>query len=225
MPRLRRRICAPHHRRKAAHVCWRWHECAHVPEFCSSVRCIGLSDVGLQSLLAWLLRHGRHVRRMELDLAVDSDRSNVMSCCFGTCAATGQLEELKICTSSGSELLISAWAHVLTRLRRLDVVGQNEYDKNPVILQLDADISLPAALRQLYLEAGDYGDVRLLPGARLPPALEELSMVHCTSDALPAQARLRGEGKCCWWAGRCLVGGSCTLPALCLLPVWPPASI
>ena len=137
----------------------------------------------------------------------------------------GSWRSSRYAPARAASLLISAWAHVLTRLRRLDVVGQNEYDKNPVILQLDADISLPAALRQLYLEAGDYGDVRLLLGARLPPALEELSMVHCTSDALPAQACLRGEGKCCWWAGRCLGGASCTLPALCLLPVWPPASI
>ena len=71
-----------------------------------SIESIQPSVAQLQSLTAWLLRHGRHVRSLRLhDLYVEgpddlSSASALLNSARTACAAAGALQELQI---SGSQ--------------------------------------------------------------------------------------------------------------------------
>ena len=165
----------------------------------------------LHSLLAWLLRHGRHVQHLELRVYDDSAAAEqLLFGCLVACAAARRLEELAVVLHTAEPLAVGAWAPALARLRRLELRGE--------ALHLTASLASLTALRKLCL-AASAGALTLAAGARLPPAVEELRLELASSAALPGQARWSTLLACLLgasWAASCF-----RWPASCPVPPHP----
>lgn len=150
----------------------------------------------LHPLLLWMIRHGRHVRRVLLYLRGDSSLCEfdpALSGCLTACAASRQLESLDVLSEmSDHSLHVSAWAQLLTRLQRLVM---SSVDGS---LEVAASLHLLTALRKLKLVGTGDSGVFLQQHVRMPQQLEELEIGDRASGELPEQAsRDRWEGR---WA-------------------------
>ncbi|KAI7836518.1 hypothetical protein COHA_009619 [Chlorella ohadii] len=173
-------------RHRAALVSRRWLAAAHAPAVLRSVSCCGPSLVQLQSLAAWLLRHGRHVRCLEL--ACDPAEDVFAAChwelgaCLGVLAAAGSMQQLKLAVRVDSvdisELHITSWCTALRQLRELElrsIIGR---------LLISSSLAGLSAVTWLWL-AGD--PIELGPAVQLPPNVEELRLGNIGNEEPPHQ--------------------------------------
>lgn len=183
--------CHAVRRHAAALVSRRWHRCAHAPELCRSVS-LDLHRLrptarpaALDSLAAWLLRHGQHVRKVELEhheANADAAENGLMvqlGCCLMACAA-GTVEAFLLWSS---QLLVASWAPSLRSVRKLRLDC------------LDGELVISSSLHGLTqltnLSLGG-SHVRFSNAARLPTSVERLWPSDYFSSTLPSQV-----GDCC----------------------------
>ena len=174
-------------RHRAALVSHRWHDCAHAPELCRQVRMDSLWRISrfgpwshsVASLTAWLMRHGRHVRHMQLGgfhAKIESQEEQAqLACCLMACAG-GQLETLRAAIDG---LVVAAWAPAAVRSLR-------ELQLGFAASELQISNSLHS-LTQLTLLVLAGRPVRFAAGARLPASLRRLRLLDGSSSSLPAQ--------------------------------------
>lgn len=113
-------------RRTAALVSRRWHSCVHTPELCHEVVLFRSQPAALESLAAWLLRHGQHVRSLWLSTlmaAAEDEIGAQLTCCLMACVA-GAVELLDIQCST-QRLMVAAWAPCLRSVRQLQLHSLN----------------------------------------------------------------------------------------------------
>lgn len=151
------------------------------PELLRSVdvgRLIGVSAV--QSLTAWLARHGKHVRELSFDCydpyfghrlwdvhEEEAVTEAAVAACMTAAGTAGQLADL-----AASGIRSTDWLSALRSLRQLCLSS----DSISVPLRISPAISSLTALTSLSL----YGDpIAFEAGAQLPASIEEL----CLSDS------------------------------------------
>lgn len=145
----------------------------------------------LQSLLLWLLRHGKHVRSLKMCRPGDSrEAEHLLGGCLSICAASGQLESLTVSTCGDAPLLLGAWALAMPRLRRLDFASYN------MDLALVTSLHQMTALRKLRLFGREGIDVS--PGVRLPAGLEQLEISGWAAELLTPEKARRGRRSVLW---------------------------
>lgn len=172
-------------RQRAALVCKHFAAASCSPELLRDVDAGEVKGVAaVQSLAAWLLRHGGHVRQVQLS-ATPRDRGNsaelsaveaALDSCLEAAAAAGQLVRL----AAGSMVTSTGWLGGLPSLRELDLVSYAW--SSP--LCLTAAISVLTALGSLRLD----GHVMVEGGLRLPPSITQLSLSDRRSPRMPEQA-------------------------------------
>lgn len=138
---------------------------------------------GLRSLSVWLLRHGRHVRRLALRFSGDDvEEQQLLAACLAACAAGGQLERLQL-VADGLKLplVFSAWAPVLRHLTQLELICDSG-------VEVTCSLHPLTALRKLKLVNG-IRSLQLGPGVRLPAQLEQLTLQDRRAAAMPEQVR------------------------------------
>ena len=174
-------LCCRRHR--AALVSRRWHAAAHAPGLLQSpIWCY--SSTHLPSLTAWLLRHGRHVRSLNIDCYPPRDQLTMVAWelagCLTACAATAarSLQRLSLRLADGGTLCVASWCAVLRQLRSL------ELEASSYTLQISSSLAGLTAVTQLRLQGRT---VSLGAGVQLPPAVERLELRDEASTALPLQ--------------------------------------
>lgn len=158
------------------------------------------SLVVVRSLTAWLVRLGRHVRKLKIsfpafedwDWHESEDAPPAVAACLGAAGAVGVLEELSVWSVPGSE-----WLAAMPSLRRLVLMARGlgqELVVSPAIgmltnlesLELGGrpifwveGCTLPASITRLHLqdsEAYDFPDQVGACLAQLPPAAGRRSL-------------------------------------------------
>ncbi len=134
----------------------------------------------LRSLAAWLVRHGRHVRRLSLACYAEehlpADCAAALASCLVAAGAAGKLEQMKVSGRVGS----TEWVAALPSLQHLsvrDTAGEQ--------LRVSPALSGLTALRSLAL--GGY-PVSLAARARLPAGITWLDLLGDGSTEMPPQA-------------------------------------
>ena len=178
-------------RHLAALASRRWHDCAHAPELCRQVRMDSLwrtSRFGpwshsVASLTAWLMRHGRHVRHMQLGgfhSKVESQEEQAqLACCLMACAG-GQLQTLR---AGIDGLVVAAWAPAAMRSLR-------ELQLGFAASELQISTSLHSLTQLTLLELAGT-PVRFAAGARLPASVRRLQLMDSCSTELPPKVQCR----------------------------------
>ena len=181
---LFRRCC----RHRAALASRRWHAAAHAP---GSLRVVRLSSFDnsvarLQSLAAWLQRHGQHVQEVRLDVNPPNQAAQPctweLAGCLTACAAAaaGSLQQLSLqMYARGSTLCVTSWCAALRQLRSLDLVAGYAGQ-----LHIASSLAGLTVLTQLSLSGQA---VSVDAAAQLPPAVERFKLRDAASTALPSQ--------------------------------------
>lgn len=148
------------------------------------------SSSALESLAAWLARHGQHVRSLRYRCGPAHERFaqglvSGTATCLTAAGAAGQLQDL--CVYAALDELHTGWLCTMRSLTRLQL-SATPLSISPAIRGL-------TALQSLTL----VGEVDFKAGARLPTAITRLS-VECdeSGEDLPAQACRPG----CWQCAR-----------------------
>ena len=127
----------------------------------------------LRSLMAWLLRHGAHVRQLQFYAApaMEVERSSAAATfmgCLVAAGAAGSLEELK----TGGDMPSTEWLAAMRSLRRLLIVGSYAGGRP---LPISPGISGLTALESLKLDSA-VQPISFDAGARLPASITRLSL-------------------------------------------------
>ena len=132
----------------------------------------------LESLRAWLLRHGRHVRRVELvgTCVLDDAAQAHLACCLHACACSGQLEALRVWLAP---LQVGSWAPAMRHSLRHLQLGSARHE-----LLINSSLASLSQLTALQLRGKP---VSFAAGARLLLSLERLYFADRSSPALPDQ--------------------------------------
>lgn len=187
LPLGRRPAC----RCRAAAVSKRWSRCSTSPQLlqCLDVRFAAAGSPQaaelptLRSWAAFMLRHGRHVRRLTLRVyrADSAEAQLLLNTGLTACAAAEAqvLEDLSLAFwCSGGALLASEWAAALTGLQRLKLIAADE-------LRVTANL---AGLCQLHTLRLLSARVILEPQVQLPTSLQAVRLGDSCSGELPRQA-------------------------------------
>lgn len=189
-------------RHRAALVSRRWHAAAHVPETLRRVSASYFPSLThLQSLSAWLRRHGRHVRCFELSCFPPSSEAQPcaweLAACLGLLSREAPLRKLSLrFGGTGTGLVVTSWCVALRQLRSLDL-----QTSQPNSLRICSSLAGLAALTRLALMGAA---VLVDAAAELPPNVEWLKLSDSSSAALPHRVRgAAGEGRAMhtmvWW--------------------------
>ena len=112
-----------HCRLEAALACRRFAAAACDPELLREVDAGQLEGLwALRSLAAWLVRHGRHVRRLSLACYAEhllADCAAALASCLVAADAAGKLEQVKVSGRVGS----TEWVAALRSLQHLQRAG------------------------------------------------------------------------------------------------------
>ena len=140
-------------------------------------RVVGLP--ALQSLAAWLSRHGRHARMLEFDgwagdgAAADS----AVATCLAAVGAAGQLTKLQAVSSGATD-----WLAAMRSVRHLKLLSYTG-------VHVSATIAGVSTLQSLTLGGNS---VRSPDGVRLPTSITRLFVEDGRSGRMPPQARRGG---------------------------------
>ena len=178
-------------------MCRRFRQLCLAPELLRTVRIskrFGGAAAAARSLLAWLARHGAHVRQLDLELSVfccgadagsaeEEELGSLVAACVR--AVAGHLQQLRL--GFGTPLVHLAWLPQLRSLQSLDA-SNNFYRE----LCFAFDASGMAALQEMRL-AGH--PLVLQATARLPIALTSLTVDGSgKSSSMPQQVIRAGMG-------------------------------
>lgn len=172
-------------RHRAALVSRRWNAAAHSPTALQQP-IKGPAGRRLPSLTAWLWRHGRQVRSLNLSSYVSGDDVTPytweLASCLAVCALTAaeSLRQLTIYLAGGGTLCIATWCVALRQLGSLSVSSSSMGE-----VRISCNLSSLTALTQLAVEGKT---VTIDDLVQLPPAVERLRFSDSTSTALPHQA-------------------------------------
>lgn len=166
----------------AALVSRRWHAAVHSPQVLATVACQFAAVDQLESLTAWLQRHGQHVQTLALMCTPSAD--NVVPCmwqlaeCMAALAAAGQPQILGVGGGGGTDLCVTSWGTALRQLHSLDL------ECSGATLRICSSLSGLTALSSMSL----WGQkVVVDAAAQLPPNVERMCFEDRQSDALPHQ--------------------------------------
>ena len=196
-------------RQRAALACRRFAAVCCSPQLLREVRVEYPFPFELHSLLAWLVRHGRHVRKLALkDGSGGEPESTIdvaVASCLAVAGAAGQLEELSLVYFSE---LHTEWLPALWSLRRLSLSGSR--------LRISAAIGGLSALGSLELCSDN---IMFTAGARLPPTITRLHVEAGNDEEMPEQVSGTWlfAAVCCWCVTeRMFRGGRCSPALPCL---------
>lgn len=185
-------------RHRAALVSRRWHAAAHSPAVLLKHGVSLLShrngaSTQLQSLAAWLARHGQHVRRIRLSCSPKRQFAEPcaweLASCLSACAAVaaGSLQQLMVdFNATGVPLCVTSWCAPLRQLSSLWLSGSVYTD-----LRISSSLAGLTAVTDLSLKGSA---VSIDAAAQLPPNVEQLKLCDYKSTALPRQVRVAGWG-------------------------------
>ena len=163
-------------RQRAALTCKRFAALACSPHLLREVKIKYAFPPELHSLLAWLVRHGRHVCNLALKDVLEGEPESTidgaLAACLGAVGAAGQLEELSL----DGYKLHTEWLPALRSLRHLRLDGYP--------LHISAAIGGLPALGSLELRSND---VCFAAGARLPPTITRLHVEAGNDEEMPEQ--------------------------------------
>lgn len=206
-------------RHTAALVSRRWHAAAHSPQLLADVLCPNADSRRLESLTAWLPRHGQHVRSLDLSCHPEDGESGPVTwqlagCLQAFAAVAGSLERLSLSAQSEPGLCVTPWAAALRRLVRLSLWA------DPCTLRICSSLSGLTALTALTLSGTP---VKIDAAVQLPPNVELLWFIDRQGEELPPQVRL--------WGARMLLQvamlpwSGCNLPCAAHLPPSSPCAL
>lgn len=155
-----RRPPPPTCRQQATLACRRFAALARSPLLLRKVEVWAYSLAAMRSLLAWMVRHSRHIRRLTfLGYVGDDEDAGICAAAVATClaaaSAAGQLEEL----TARSLMLHTKWLPLVRALRRLSLTAE----------ALEVDSS----------------DISFAAGARLPASITCLAVLSDENTEMP----------------------------------------
>lgn len=160
-----------------------WHGAAHAPALLQSVECLIVGPSALESLAAWLRRHGRHVRSFIMDCHPGShaDRgpcARELAHCLAALASAGGLQQLELCPHFGDiPLCALEWCAALRQLQSLELASSH--------VRISSDLAGLTAVTRMALSGCV---VTVDAAARLPPNVERFSLQESEyNNGLPRQ--------------------------------------
>lgn len=142
----------------------------------------------LRSFLAWLLRHGHHVRRLSMDCdpeeeGEEEDEEEIAAAAIAACmpavGAAGQLQQLELHAPGGT-----AWLAAMPSLRRLQLYSW----------QWDAPLTISpsiSALTNLESLTAEGSNTEFADSVQLPPSITHLHLsISKTADLAQQASRL-----------------------------------
>lgn len=169
----------------------------HAPDLLQTVKLVDASkwchtNARLPSLTAWLLRHGRHVRSLELDCGrapTDPEAYTwELAACLGALVVARSLQRLSVsCSSDSPDLCVTSWGVALRQLKSLRLLSCGE-------LRICRSLAGLSAVTELELR-GEV--ITVEAAAQLPPNVEQLSLSVEDDEELPHQVGPAGSCVSC----------------------------